>query len=740
MVRRLVPPGSSRPARRVSLTTWAAVGLSLLLVCRSTTAPRADDESDRRRYLADIESKLGSAASELSGFESDSDAGDLDDARNYIREVESLVDRLDDVKGDDSQAKEVASRYPRYVTDWYEAAGYLRQLKDKQRVAAGYVTSCKAWDEAMRERARTAKDAPNAAEELSSFAKSVGRQGEDLLNDARRLRDQLEDAADEVDDFSVSDGGWSKVTDVTRRSGDAMWRGWDRDYQDAVKACEQVVRRERHSAIEEALGRLANNTAGRAELRKRLGEMLALIADRVNDVDSHSSESNVTGAIELTREVGSLLERLRSAQGDDAEAKRIAAEWPAWNEELRVALEGLREAKRRQRGTDEGASKCQAAERELQELIKTILSTPTRHAGGAAELTAYGNRLRSEWQPRLEKAEQGDRELRQGHQIAVAFRRDDGPWRTIRDRLESSANDILNHWKTNYGAAVAACGPLARGPENPDLAAALTQLGRDLSSVSQKSGAFYAELRDWEAEIRTLRDWSARDVEDIRQAFCRAPDAGEYEEVYAVADRWASQLNSKYGTIAGRAGQLKNAADDLIGRGRSRDRMEKVKARIDATMSSLDKVRAHQLQGANNPLLKAYASYGQAEHGRRQGSCDAKEILIQGDCDNPHPKRTDCKLDCMRGCTVVEIKPDSQKSLGFDQANAYRTALIRKYAREKDAMFRGSLSYFSQCVSSDRSELVLRVDVDDYPFCAGITAETLVAPVPEPAVAAEAGE
>jgi hypothetical protein len=299
---------------------------------------------------------------------------------------------------------------------------------------------------------------------------------------------------------------------------------------------------------------------------------------------------------------------------------------------------------------------------------------------------------------------------------------------------------MRDYWNDKYGAAKKACEPLALGRNNRDVDAAITQLGRNVSTASERSRAFYAEVRAWEAEISKLRDWTAQDVEDIRQAFCRAPDAGEYREAIAVADRWATQLRGQYGTITGRAEQLKQAADALIALGRSRDRMEKVKAKIDAAIASIDKVRAYQLQGSNNPLLKAYASYGQAEHGRRQGSCDAKEILIQGDCDNPHPKRTDCKLDCMRGCTVVEIKPDSQKSLGFDQANAYRTALIRKYAREKDAMFRGSLSYFSQCVSSDRSELVLRVDVDDYPFCAGITAETLVAPVPEPAVAAEAGE
>lgn len=45
--------------------------------------------------------------------------------------------KLDDVNGNDSQAKDVASRHPRYISDWYEAAGYLRQLKERQKLAGG---------------------------------------------------------------------------------------------------------------------------------------------------------------------------------------------------------------------------------------------------------------------------------------------------------------------------------------------------------------------------------------------------------------------------------------------------------------------------------------------------------------------------------------------------------------------------------------------------------------------------
>ena len=709
---------------------WGLAAFALVLVCHSSVS-RADNESDRRRYLSDIESKLSAAASELSGFETDSDAGDLNDAASYVRDVASMVDSLDDVKDDDSTAKDVVARYPRYIDDWNEAARYLRQLKEKQPQAAAYLKSCTTWDEAMRERTKASKDDPRAAEELSSFAKSVGRQGQELMSEAQRLRDQMEDWAEEVADFSADQNTWRALRDSTRYASNGIWQRWDKDFQEAKRACEEVVKGERHRDVEAALGKLANSKAGRAELRTKLDGLLSAIADRVNGVASQSGTGGVNGALEMTREVASLLERLKSAQGDDDETRKIASEWPSWNEELRAALDGLMTMKQKQNGADAGAEKCATAELELQALIKSILGTPARHNNGVADIEKLATQLGTDWKPRLAAAAEGDRALNEGYEKAKRFGRSDGPWSSIRDRLHASADAIRSHWNDKYNAAKRACEPLSLGVDNPDVKAARDQLGRDTSSTAERSRAFYAELKLWEGEINTLRDWTAKDVEDIRAAFCRAPDAGEYEEAIAVADRWATQLNSQYGTIMGRGEQLKRAADALIAKGRSRDRMEKVKQRIIDTIASITKIKEEQLAGSNNPLFKAQASYGVSAHESKQGSCNAKEIAIKDDCDNPHPKRKDCRLDCMKGCTIVEIKPKSQEPLGERQANAYEDALHKKFARKGLDMFKeNGLSYFEQCLSSDKTKLVLTVAVETYDFCEGMTADKLVEPVP----------
>ncbi len=716
-----------------------AVGLACSLVCVAGRS-LADNESDRKRHLSEIESRLYSASNELSGFEGDSDAGDLDDARAYVREAGALVDQLNSVKDDDATARDVVAAYPRHIEAWNHATISLRLLKERQTLAAGYLASCKAWDEAMRERVRTTKDDPRANEDLSAFAKSVGRQGQDLMAEAARQRGQLEAAAYQVASFSADMNTWARLRDATRYAAAQIWQGWDRGFNEAARACEEVVKGERHRDIEQGLGRLAGSKTGRIELRTKLNEMLAVIGDRIRDAHSHSSASNISGAIEVTREVTSLLERLRVAQGDDEEARKIAADWPTWNQELIQALGALLMMKQRQDIIDNAETRCNEAERGLQELIKAVLGTPTRHKDGATELERAATQLGSDYRPRLAAALQTDQEMSDALGKVKRFSNAEGAWGAVRDKLHCSADDIAAHWNGKYKAAKERCGPLGLGVDNLDVKAAIAQLGKDLSSTTERSRAFYQEIKDWENEIGKLRDWSTQDVADIRAAFCAAPDAGEYDEVNAVADRWAVQLRSQYGTIVGRAEQLKQSADALIARGRSRDRMENVKRRIDETIASLDKVKAHQLEGANNPLLKAQATYGVWMHRDRQLSCDAKEIAISGSyCRNPHPKRHDCKLDCMRGCKVVEIKPESQRDLGEDQLDAYLDGLQKTFAAKGMGMFeeRG-FSYFRRCLSEDKSRLKLDREVEVYSFCSAMTPDKLAVEVPPVNVAAEA--
>lgn len=126
------------------------------------------------------------------------------------------------------------------------------------------------------------------------------------------------------------------------------------------------------------------------------------------------------------------------------------------------------------------------------------------------------------------------------------------------------------------------------------------------------------------------------------------------------------------------------------------------------------------LDGSNNPLLKAQAQYGTDMHISLQKSCDASEITISSSyCTNPNRKRRDCKLDCVRGCMIVEIKPDNAaaRALGLEQVNAYKKGLVNMFSASGEDMFQGKFELFRKCMSSDKKQLVLTTDVEPYKFC-----------------------
>ncbi len=222
----------------------------------------------------------------------------------------------------------------------------------------------------------------------------------------------------------------------------------------------------------------------------------------------------------------------------------------------------------------------------LQELIKRVIAHPDRQATGVDDLGREARRLGEIWLAKLAAAAAGDLVVAEGHRAAKRFVRADGPWRALHDHLHASADAIHKHWASRYAAAVAACTPLSLGEQHPGVAKALAEVGHDLSASRDKTKELYAEVRHWKALIDQLRDWSIQDAEDIRAAFCAAPDAGEYAEAEAVADRWATQLAQQFGQIEGMADQLKGSADALIAKGRNADRMNKLKLRIDATAST----------------------------------------------------------------------------------------------------------------------------------------------------------
>lgn len=243
--------------RRVPLCAAALAAVVLIPIAL------ADDESDRRSYLSEIESKLGSAASELSGVKSDSDDGDMRDAEGYIDQVRDLVSRLDRVKGDDSKAREVVDRYPGYVDKFKRANAALRSMKGYQY---GNVTVMKACQDKNVELVAIAKDFenrndPEGLEKLPRISADFKNVTVRFLDEAEKFRSQMEDWKRTIQHFDPSDGKWSDVRSVLHREADDMYGYFKSDLDTAKERCRDLIAGSDHPVVKEVIGKLANSSA-----------------------------------------------------------------------------------------------------------------------------------------------------------------------------------------------------------------------------------------------------------------------------------------------------------------------------------------------------------------------------------------------------------------------------------------------------------------------------------------------
>lgn len=680
----------------------------------------ADDESDRKYIISQIDSKLQSVVGELSGLERKSDERDVDDAQSYMRDVERLVDDLKRVKGSDATAERIVSSYPDYIREFRRSADELKKLKLRQPRASELVRRCKTFDAELVARANATKDDPRGAEELTEYARNHGRNADELMREASREWSEVERNRDDVRRFSASEGRWSDVRRSLHDSAENIARAWRDEWDKAKRECDEAVKGPRHREVERVLDRLASSRAGRADLRNKIDELLSRLQDRVKDVESHSDGSNIRTALSLTKELESHLERLGKAAGDDADSRRIASTWSSWLPALRTALEALEQMKFNQRRSDDGASKCETAQRALQDTVRRYVGDPTLHAQGIVDLPAEADRVGMPIKTGIEKASEVDRSMEDWLRKAKAFDKSEGRWRDVTYNLHSSADRVFQHWRKHFEAMKKACEYLVQGKDQPDVKRAVDEMMRDTSAAGENYRKLRDEFNRWKAEVNKLREFSAQDLEEIRREMCNMLDHDDLKSVNAVANRWAAQISSVYGSIMGSGDRIKRAADDLIAKKRALKAAPKAKDSVDAILESISKIKDRQLLGSNNPALIARSQYGTSMHKSMQTGCDAREVVVKASyCDNPHPERRDCVIDCIRGCKIVEIKPANSRAeaLGKEQVAAYVVGVKRMYASLGDAMFDGKLTVLRGCVDRVKNELVVASDVEKYDFC-----------------------
>ncbi len=684
-----------------------------MVVCALATLVRADEESDRRQYIDDIERLLGGVYDDLGRVASDSGPGYVDYAIRKADDVKDKAGRLSSVKGSDSKAQEMSSYYPGYVDKFKESARYLRLLKEGQRALDELPRRC---DEATRElvskmRAYTDSPDPRGAEAVPKLAREYGRIGRDALEQAERKRNEMYQWYDRADDFSESSGKWSDVRSALYSAARSVWEAFARPYETIKRddICGNLAKEERNPIVEEAMKKLSEGKRSIETLYDAMDRQLGEAASFLNDLESDTSASDIDNAERKAGEVERTLEQLDRIRGQDGEARRRVEVYRNLLRGYRDALKHLRILKLGQFSADRLPAQCRESETKLADAIKAI--TGRRDPKGVTELPALARTLAEPIRTALAKADEQNRAMEAAKNEASRFDPGEGKWREVRASMKDSIDGMSDHWRRALETSHKSCDELAKGEEARSVKEAVDLLKRERGSAEDRLKRQLDEARrGWDAmkatyqqmesqlwahinESRKLRRFDVDEMNELIVKMCgqdheRDGDEADRlaqdmaarivsatrsrkDEYIKSADAVDTKLKQVYGAMRDLQAALQTATDALakeptidatelqplrtligeIATLRDKDR-EKFFGVAAGDRQSYSNTADDNLKGSNNPRIEAAKRHGRAKHRELQSSfsCDRKEFAAGGGF-----------ADCVtfNDCTVWEFKPSS---------------------------------------------------------------------------------
>jgi hypothetical protein len=471
-----------------------------------------------------------------------------------------------------------------------------------------------------------------------------------------------------------------------------------------------------------AIGARADDDSDRQEIEQRIDSKLGEMASDVGRVSSASSSSDIDEAISDAEELENEVEQLDRVKGDDSHARDIVDHYPDYVRSFEDAARQLKEIKDNEYSLDAKPSDCKDAEGRLRETIKDYISNADEKANeGLERLPDIAARLGDEWGPRLED----------WRRLAERLANDDGHdrisssgdrWSDVSSNLNSAAYEVFDHWTKAYDATKQACERLAKGKDHPDVVKALEDLRTFTGNVKQTYKQLEQDYRAWYATVKDLKKLTDDDRTELRQIMCTEGEYTMQAKVNEVADRWAQQIASQYGTITGQAQRLLDRADGVMKR--APKSAPKLKKAIQANLATIDRIKNSELKGANDPKILTRLKYGVDKHKGLQDHCDYSEVPISNTyCDNRVRPDSSCRVDCIltgSKCTIHEIKPNTPR--GEDEAKkqlvSYVEGLTNWYKADRAALM-SSYPKLSECEKGDGAARVLDVEglPEYYDFC-----------------------
>jgi hypothetical protein len=716
------------------MNTYKSLAIGICIVTLFIAAiARADD--DEASLVAQIESKLRDIKDKLDGASGNSSTSAIDDAMKFATQIEDLADKLRSSNPQTDRGKTMGNYYRDYARKFEESDQYLHLMKEQQLRQANdrLAEKCANAEQRLRDDINryVDKNDPAGITKIPELAENAARDYREAFKRDGEMDRSMGDWSSRAKNFSESDGGWSDVTSKLRSDVDAIWADWHHRYEDEAKSedCGDLVKGTENPLAVRAHAQLVGSDGVRKGLIKDLEVQIKKTSDALKDVDRRTDDasSQLQDAQSAVAEIVNILGRLRQASGEDNVAKNILDSWPDKLAQLKESIEALRKLKANQHVIDRGVEACGRSEAELRDLIKDELDHRDEKEEGWTRIDEKAKAWGEIYKAKLEKAEETKRYMESWKSDAQRFSAPSGyGWSDVKTELNEAAEGTFEYYKSALEKVNASCKQLSWGTGHPEVKKAAVELKEHASSRN----ADYVRLRDqakkFVSEVQSYRSLLAEDDAKIHELVCvngsTRGDEDMEEAIDEIADRWASQLMSDWHVIEPEAEQIKRDADVLIAK--KVPNATKIKRSIEQLMASINKSMDGLNKGANDPLIKKAIQCGISKHAS-MGSCTVREALVSSRyCTNPNPtrKRSDCRIDCIHGCDVIEFKPDNDaaKATGRKQSYAYWEGLRKWFANEGDKMFDGELSSLRSCVKDEGDKKVLAVEdrgVETYNFC-----------------------
>ncbi len=465
----------------------------------------------------------------------------------------------------------------------------------------------------------------------------------------------------------------------------------------------------------------ADDESDRVDLMKNIDDRLDRMASELSGFDSDRDAGDLDDALSYAREVRDLVSKLERVKGSDSRASDMVSRYPGYVDTFRESARYLKKMKELQFLADGVVDRCKSDESDLQTLIRNYVGRPDEADEAFSKLPDKSKEYGRTWTERLDKLKDSQREFSASASYA-RFSVSDGRWSNVSSYFSDDASRMSSYFSDRYrSASEGACPRLALGEKHPDVEKALDDLRRYSGNTKATVTQLAKDYNAWLREVRQLRAFSDKDRDELRDVMCRA---GEYEmeqRVKEVADRWSSQISSVYGTVLGQSDRLASRATD--------DKLKKYKGSkrvlegVQWNRTNLEKLKNYELQGSNNPKIRAKLEYGKKVHADKQSSMCSSGYpefeMSSSYCSNSIRPGSGCRADCVlpgSTCTVIEIKPRSDGAMreGQSQMADYARGILTWYERDKAGLF----SKYPKIKECERDgKLEVKTQLEPYDFC-----------------------